>query len=310
MNMIMMGGAVLSGVVLALGLLRFQARRFSSPVQSGLLNEGHMAYLFGGKERASDVWWALLVNGGHLERSGTRNRGGVLGWRRTTVVPSNPALREVWEALPQRSCTSWWHAHTHSWAHQHRALQEDLVGRGLLPSASQWAGRQLQAVGMVVLLLGAAMLSWALGAPWVGLALFVTALLSMPGLGRPLDGFDTQAGHRQMAAWREEHAASARAPTAGTVGYAVALTGLGALAGTPYVVHARDGVSSSGSGSGGDGGFHGSMTDSNFSTPSAVSAGSSDYATSGGFGGEAASTSGDSGGSSGCGGCGGGGCGG
>lgn len=309
MNVVMISGALLGGMVLGWMVVRFQARRFSSHAPAGAWGEAHMGYVFGGKARASDVWWAQLVNGGHLERSGTRNRGGVEGWRRTDVVPIDPQLRSAWEALPPRSSTSWWHAHTQHWVEHHRRVQGELISGGLLPSASQLVGRQLQSVGLVVLLAGAGLVCWALAAPWVGVALLVAAVFSLPSLGRPLDAFNTQSGHQQMIAWRAQHAASARAPQASTIGYAVAVAGLGALAGTPYVVHAKEGASATSS-SGGDGGFTLAMTDDSFSSPVASSA-SSDYATSGGFGGESASTSGDSG-SSGCGGggCGGGGCGG
>lgn len=311
MSLFMMGGAVLGGLVLGCLVLRFQARRFSSTAHPGVLSESHVGYLFGGKARASDVWWAQLVNGGHIERSGTRNLEGVLGWRRTPLVPTDPMLRSAWEALPPHSCTSWWHAHDRSWRQRHQVVQKELVAHGLLPSPSQIVSRQLQAVVVLVGLVGAAMISWALGAPWVGLALVVSAVVSLRSLGRPLDAFDTDSGHLQMKAWREQHAASTRAPQASTIGYAVAVAGMGALVGTPYVVHAREGAASSSGSSGGDG-FSIGGTDGHFTAPSASAVSSGDYATSGGFGGDSATSSGDAGGSSGCGGggCGGGGCGG
>lgn len=314
MSMLMTSGAVLGGMVLGALLVRFQARRFAVKAVPGALNEAHMGFLFGGAARVSDVWWAQLVNGGHLERSGTRNRRGVLGWRRTKEGPADPFLKTVWEALPSNTCISWGHAHRY-WEGLHQKVKQELRGQGLLPTQDHLAGRQLQGVVWLIALLGAALLSWAFLSPWVSAGLALTALMLIVAFRHPLDAFDTVAGQQQLKAWRQQHAASVRAPQASTVGVAVAIVGLGALAATPYAVHAKGEPQYGGSGSS-DAGVFG-VADGSFSAPSTTSSSfsssaSSDYATTGGFGGDSASTSSSSGcGSSGCGssGCGGGGCG-
>lgn len=189
-----------------------------------------VAWIQGGRTRATDAWLADLFDGGWLELDGEHIRK-----KDPSRAPAYPPDRErvdALNALPEEQALTRENLEYH-WAYQLDNIQTRLEGKGLIARAVELRAQTAQSWGILAAAAAAAS-GWLWG--WnplsPALAGFGVTTFVLGGRWKP-DRL-TWAGQQHRWHWQDELVGFWLAPEANYLGEAVAAGGLKALKDTPF----------------------------------------------------------------------------